>query len=31
MNHKKLECLVEGYEGTYFEIGQVCASSPFKV
>ena len=23
MNHKKLECLVEGYEGTYFEIGQV--------
>ena len=23
MNHKKLECLVEGYEGTYFEVGQV--------
>ena len=23
MNDKKLECLVEGYEGTYFEIGQV--------
>ena len=23
MNHKKLECLVRGYEGTYFEIGQV--------
>ena len=23
MNHKKLECLVEGYEGTYYEIGQV--------
>lgn len=23
MNDKKLECLVEGYEGTYYEIGQV--------
>ena len=23
MNDKKLECLVEGYEGTYFEVGQV--------
>ena len=34
MNHKKLECLVEGYEGTYFEIGQVWETrkgSKFKV
>ena len=23
MNDKKLECLVEGYEGTYYEVGQV--------
>lgn len=23
MNDKKIECLVEGYEGTYFEVGQV--------